>query len=201
MERAAELDLVADDDRRRLPRGRTLRIGVWPIGVHTDEHVRGYEVQPLLLNAGLTALFQDRVDVSRRVDTLPHERAHDVLAAGVLAQVLEEHEREPVMRSRRVEVSPVVQLRVRDTQICLPVGGTESIGPLAENRVAFVEPDRGSSSRVELDHVAELVGDDPVQFRRPRTRSERVDVDHLALGRELVHPDGLLIGAAEVPGR
>ncbi len=201
LERPARRDGIADHDCSRLARRGALWIGVGAISVDIYELVRGHEVEPLLLDAGLAALLEHRVEVGRRVDPLLHERANEVLPAGVLAKIFQEHEREAVVRPRRVQVGPVVHLGVGDAKVGLTVGRTEPIAFFAEDGLALVEPDRRPSSRVELDHVAKLVGEDPVHVRRAHARPERVEIDHLPLRRELVHPRGLLVSAAEVAGR
>ena len=105
------------------------------------------------------------------------------------------------MRPRGVEIGPVVELRVRRAQVHLAIRGVKAIVPFAEDGLPLVEPDGRSPSRVELDHVTELVGDDPVEVARTCASAERVDVDHLPLGGKLVHPRRLLVRAAEVAGR
>ena len=193
LERPADIDLVADDDGRRLARGGALRVGVRRIGVDPDELIRGHEVQPLLLDAELSALLEHRVEIVRCVDALLHERAYEVVATGILAEVIEKHVREAVVRSGRIEVGPVVQLSVRDAQVGLTVRREKTVGPLAQDGVSLVEPHRRTPSRVELDHVAELVSDRRFHVRRPQTVGECVEIDQLALRRELVHPDRLLV--------
>ena len=192
---------IADDDRRGLACGGALRIAVQRIRVYSDERVGGDEVEPLLFDAGLATLLQHRIEVGGGIDAFLHERPHEVGPAGVLAKVVEEHVREAVVGPRGVEIRPVVQLRVGRTQVHVAVRRREAVVAFAEHGLALVEPDRGTPARIELDHVTELVGDDPVELARAGARAERVDVDHLALRRELVHPGRLLIRAAEVSGR
>ena len=199
-ERPARRDRVAHDDVRGLPRRRSLRIAVAAVRHRADERVRGDEVAEELLDPGLPTLLQDGVDVLRSIDALLHERTDEVLTAGLLAEELEEQERHAVVHRGGVEIGPVVELGVGDPQIGLRGPRAETVAELAELRVPFVEPDRRAASGVELDHVAELVGDDRIQLRGAKTGGEDVDVDHLALRREFVHPRRLLVRAAEIPG-
>ena len=114
-------------------------------------------------------MLQDSVELGGSVDALLHERPDEIIAAGVLPKVVQEHECQTVVRTSRVKVGPVIELRIGNAQIHLAICGEEAVRPLAEHRVPFVEPDRGSPAGVELDHVAELVGDDPVEVDRPET--------------------------------
>src|SRR5437763_1794582 len=106
--------------------------------------------------SGLATLLQHRVEVRGRIDAFLHERAHEVVATSVLTKVIKEHVGETVMRPRGVEIGPVVELRVRGAQVHLAISGIEAIVPFAEDGLPLVEPDGGSPSRVELDHVTEL---------------------------------------------
>ncbi len=120
----------------------------------------------------------------------------------MLAQELEEQERLAVVQRRvLVEVAPVVQLGVRLTEELLVEAVGRAGEALAELGVALVEPHDRSHALVELDHVAELMREDRVEAVRREASGRRVHVDHLALGRELVDPDRVLVRRRVVPGR
>ena len=111
-EDAADRNGVAEHDVRGLTSGCALRIAVLLVRGRADERVGRDEVRVELLDAGLTALLEDRIDVRRRIDSLDHQRADEVLAAGLLTEELEEHVRQAVVGRGRLEVGPIVELRI-----------------------------------------------------------------------------------------
>ena len=103
---------VAEHDVRGLTRRCGLGIAVLLVRSRAEERVGCNEVRVELLDAGLTALLEDRIDVRRRIDSLDHQRADEVLAAGLLTEELEEHVRQAVVGRGRLEVGPIVELRI-----------------------------------------------------------------------------------------
>src|SRR5207249_5980170 len=163
-----------------------------------DERVRRGEVREELLEAALPPRPEYGIEVSRGVDALRHEGVDEVVAARLLPCELEEQVGEPIVRLRLLELGPVVELRVRQGKERLRVQDRKTIRLLAQLRLTLVEPHRGPLLLPELDHVTELVRHDRAEIARPGTGGERVDVDHLALRGEFVHPERELVGGAEI---
>ena len=141
------------------------------------------------------------VEVVERVDPARGERVHELVSAtGPVAQVLEEEERRPVVVAGVLELAPGVELRIRRAEEAVLEAEEEPVRALAQLRVALVEPHGVASSPPELLHVAELVRQDRLEVVGAHPHRQQVHVDHLALGRELVHPARQPVGGAEVPG-
>ena len=119
----------------------------------------------------------------------------------MLTEELEEQDRGAIVERRvLVEVAPVVQLGIRLPEELLVeavAGGHEAFAQLG---LALVEPDDRTNALVELDHVAELVGQDAVHVVAGEASGHGVHVDHLALRGELVDPHRVLVGRREVAG-
>src|SRR5207245_8945684 len=120
-----------------------------------DERVGGDEGGEELLESRLATLLEHRVDVRGRVDAFGHHRPDQVFTAGLLAQVFEEGVRLAVMSGGRLDVGPVVELRVRYAEIGLRRPDGVAVRFLAELRLTLVEPDRRALPGVDLVPVAD----------------------------------------------